>query len=177
MSLRKTSSVVTLTWNLIRQQMKTRNQNRMKVRTISTLVCCVGVFQWGKAGTYSNLQNRAKFCGTQLNPYYQRGGGKCSIHKRRKEGYGFGNYSPLVSMYLVLHISLLLSFSTADEDLKFILLKRPKISIVANYKINTKAAHNHFQRYSDVKAKGQCKLPHDFCESSSQPFFVVLRNL
>lgn len=176
-SLRKTSSVVTLTWNLIRQQMKTRNQNRMKVRTISTLVCCVGVFQWGKAGTYSNLQNRAKFCGTQLNPYYQRGGGKCSIHKRRKEGYGLGNYSPLVSIYLVLHISLLLSFSTADEDLKFILLKRPKISIVANYKINTKAAHNHFQRYSDVKAKGQCKLPHDFCESSSQPFFVMLRNL
>ena len=44
-SLRKTSSVVTLTWNLIRQQMKTRNQNRRKVRTISTLVCCVGVFQ------------------------------------------------------------------------------------------------------------------------------------
>ena len=44
-SLRKTSSVVTLTWNLIRQQMKTRNQNKMKVRTISTLVCCVGVFQ------------------------------------------------------------------------------------------------------------------------------------
>lgn len=176
-SLRKTSSVVTLTWNLIRQQMKTRNQNKMKVRTISTLVCCVGVFQWGKAGTYSNLQNRAKFCGTQLNPYYQRGGGKCSIHKRRKEGYGLGNYSPLVSIYLVLHISLLLSFSTADEDLKFILLKRPKISIVANYKINTKAAHNHFQRYSDVKAKGQCKLPHDFCESSSQPFFVMLRNL
>ena len=107
-SLRKTSSVVTLTWNLIRQQMKTRNQNKMKVRTISTLVCCVGVFQWGKAGTYSNLQNRAKFCGTQLNPYYQRGRGKCSIHKRRKEGYGFGNYSPLVSMYLVLHISLVL---------------------------------------------------------------------
>lgn len=99
------------------------------------------------------------------------------MHKRRKEGYGLGNYSPLVSIYLVLHISLLLSFSTADEDLKFILLKRPKISIVANYKINTKAAHNHFQRYSDVKAKGQCKLPHDFCESSSQPFFVVLRNL
>lgn len=84
---------------------------------------------------------------------------------------------PLVSIYLVLHISLLLSFSTADEDLKFILLKRPKISIVANYKINTKAAHNHFQRYSDVKAKGQCKLPHDFCESSLQPFFVMLRNL
>lgn len=45
----------------------------------------------------------------------------------------------------------------ADEDLKFILLKRPKISIVANYKINTKAAHNHFQRYSDVKAKEERK--------------------
>lgn len=49
-------------------------------------------------------------------------------------------------------------FLTADEDLKFILLKRPKISIVANYKINTKAAHNHFQRYSDVKVKGQEQL-------------------
>lgn len=49
----------------------------------------------------------------------------------------------------------LILFPTADEDLKFILLKRPKISIVANYKINTKAAHNHFQRYSDVKVKGQ----------------------
>ena len=46
----------------------------------------------------------------------------------------------------------------ADEDLKFILMKRPRISIVANYKINTKAAHNHFQRYSDVKAKGQDPL-------------------
>lgn len=46
----------------------------------------------------------------------------------------------------------------ADEDLKFILMKRPRISIVANYKINTKAAHNHFQRYSDVKAKGQDHL-------------------
>jgi len=45
----------------------------------------------------------------------------------------------------------------ADEDLKFILLKRPKISIVANYKINTKAAHNHFQRYSDVKVKEERK--------------------
>lgn len=84
-SLRKTSSVVTLTWNLIRQQMKTRNQNRRKVRTISTLVCCVGVFQWGKAGTYSNLQNRAKFCGTQLNPYYQRGGGEV-FDTQKKEG-------------------------------------------------------------------------------------------
>ena len=37
-------------------------------------------------------------------------------------------------------------------------MKRPRISIVANYKINTKAAHNHFQRYSDVKAKGQDHL-------------------
>lgn len=45
----------------------------------------------------------------------------------------------------------------ADEELKFILLKRPKISIVANYKINTKAAHNHFQRYSDVKVKEERK--------------------
>jgi len=45
----------------------------------------------------------------------------------------------------------------ADEDLKFILMKRPRISIVANYKINTKAAHNHFQRYSDVKAKEERK--------------------
>ncbi|XP_020604913.1 histone deacetylase complex subunit SAP130-A-like isoform X1 [Orbicella faveolata] len=45
----------------------------------------------------------------------------------------------------------------ADEDLKFILRKRPKISIVANYKINTKAAHNHFQRYSDVKVKEERK--------------------
>lgn len=50
---------------------------------------------------------------------------------------------------LMAHFSLI-----ADEELKFILLKRPKISIVANYKINTKAAHNHFQRYSDVKVKG-----------------------
>lgn len=44
----------------------------------------VGVFQWGKAGTYSNLQNRAKFCGTQLNPYYQRGGEVFDTQK--KEG-------------------------------------------------------------------------------------------
>ncbi|XP_078381739.1 uncharacterized protein LOC144664466 isoform X2 [Oculina patagonica] len=44
-----------------------------------------------------------------------------------------------------------------DEDLKFILLKRPKISIVANYKINTNAAHKHFQRYSDVKVKEERK--------------------
>lgn len=85
-SLRKTSSVVTLTWNLIRQQMKTRNQNKMKVRTISTLVCCVGVFQWGKAGTYSNLQNSAKFCGTQLNPYYQGGGGSVRYTKEGRKG-------------------------------------------------------------------------------------------
>ena len=54
------------------------------------------------------------------------------------------------SLIRLLHVLVL----TADEDLKFILMKRPRISIVANYKINTKAAHNHFQRYSDVKAKG-----------------------
>ena len=120
---------------------------------------------------------QSKVLWNTIKPLLPKGRGKCSIHKRRKEGYGLGNYSLLVSIYLVLHISLLLSFSTADEDLKFILLKRPKISIVANYKINTKAAHNHFQRYSDVKAKGQCKLPHDFCEFSLQPFFVMLRNL
>ena len=132
-----------------------------------------------KGRDISKSSKQSKVLWNTIKPLLPKGGGggKCSIHKRRKEGYGLGNYSPLVSIYLVLHISLLLSFSTADEDLKFILLKRPKISIVANYKINTKAAHNHFQRYSDVKAKGQCKLPHDFCEFSLQPFFVMLRNL
>ncbi|EDO28164.1 predicted protein, partial [Nematostella vectensis] len=43
--------------------------------------------------------------------------------------------------------------SQLDEDLKFILLKRPKVSIFGGYKVNTKAAHNHFLRYSDVKLK------------------------
>ena len=56
----------------------------------------------------------------------------------------------MCSLIRLLHVVVL----SADEDLKFILMKRPRISIVANYKINTKAAHNHFQRYSDVKAKG-----------------------
>ena len=66
----------------------------------------------------------------------------------------------------------------ADEELKFILLKRPKISIVANYKINTKAAHNHFQRYSDVKVKGSpCPFFQVFTLLTSQfekiPHFIV----
>ncbi|XP_048588820.1 histone deacetylase complex subunit SAP130-B isoform X2 [Nematostella vectensis] len=47
--------------------------------------------------------------------------------------------------------------SQLDEDLKFILLKRPKISIFGGYKVNTKAAHNHFLRYSDVKLKDDRK--------------------
>ncbi|XP_031558956.1 histone deacetylase complex subunit SAP130-A-like isoform X2 [Actinia tenebrosa] len=44
-----------------------------------------------------------------------------------------------------------------DDDLKFILLKRPKISIYGGYKVNTKAAHNHFLRYSDIKIKEERK--------------------
>lgn len=43
----------------------------------------------------------------------------------------------------------------ADDDLKFILGKRPKISIYGGYKVNTKAAHNHFLKYSDVRIKGE----------------------
>ncbi|KAK3754015.1 hypothetical protein QZH41_020286 [Actinostola sp. cb2023] len=46
---------------------------------------------------------------------------------------------------------------TMDDDLKFILHKRPKISIFGGYKVNTKAAHNHFLKYSDVKIKEERK--------------------
>jgi hypothetical protein len=42
-----------------------------------------------------------------------------------------------------------------DEELKFLMLKRRCVSIYGGYKVNHKAAHNHFQRYSDVKAKGR----------------------
>ena len=47
-----------------------------------------------------------------------------------------------------------MSFLILDEELKFLMLKRRCVSIFGNYKVNHKAAHNHFQRYSDVKAKG-----------------------
>ena len=45
-----------------------------------------------------------------------------------------------------------------DEELKFLMLKRRCVSIYGGYKVNNKAAHNHFQRYSDVKAKGNYTL-------------------
>ena len=45
-----------------------------------------------------------------------------------------------------------------DEELKFLMLKRRCVSIYGGYKVNNKAAHNHFQRYSDVKAKGNYRL-------------------
>ncbi|XP_028404332.1 histone deacetylase complex subunit SAP130-like isoform X2 [Dendronephthya gigantea] len=44
-----------------------------------------------------------------------------------------------------------------DEELKFLMLKRRCVSIYGGYKVNHKAAHNHFQRYSDVKAKDEKK--------------------
>lgn len=44
-----------------------------------------------------------------------------------------------------------------DEELKFLMLKRRCVSIFGGYKVNPKAAHNHFQKYSDVKARDERK--------------------
>ena len=43
--------------------------------------------------------------------------------------------------------------------MKYALFRRkPQYGITNDIKINTKAAHNHFYRYSDVKVKGQLIL-------------------
>ena len=47
------------------------------------------------------------------------------------------------------------AFFILDEELKFLMLKRRCVSIFGGYKVNQKAAHNHFQRYCDVRAKGK----------------------
>ena len=44
----------------------------------------------------------------------------------------------------------------ADDALKYYLFRRrPRVSIVGDYKPNTKAAHNHFYRLSDIRPKGK----------------------
>ena len=43
----------------------------------------------------------------------------------------------------------------SDDSVKHLIYRRkPQVSIVGDYKINTKAAHNHFFRTSDMKVKG-----------------------
>jgi len=42
-----------------------------------------------------------------------------------------------------------------DDAMKYILFRRrPQFGISNDCKINTKAAHNHFYRYSDVRVRG-----------------------
>lgn len=46
----------------------------------------------------------------------------------------------------------------SNESVKYYVFRRqPQVSILGHYKINTKAAYNHFQRYSDVKVKEEAK--------------------
>merc|ERR1719427_1056994 len=48
--------------------------------------------------------------------------------------------------------------SRISEPVKYyIFRRRPQVGILSEYKVNTKAAHNHFYRYSDVKVKDEKK--------------------
>ena len=55
-------------------------------------------------------------------------------------------------------------FYGTGEPLKYYVFhRRPQVSILSEYKVYTKAAHNHFYRYSDVKVKDEkkCSGTHD----------------
>lgn len=55
-----------------------------------------------------------------------------------------------------------LDTKTSEAMKYYIFRRRPQVSILNEYKVNTKAAHNHFYRHSDVKVKEEKKsVSHD----------------
>ena len=64
-----------------------------------------------------------------------------------------------LQVFFIYQLYQFFSFFIVDDAMKYFLFRRrPQVGITNDYKINTKATHNHFYRYSDIRVKGTFSL-------------------